>query len=237
MAKRIGLLSSLVASAVVTLAAPSARAQTAHDCVQELLTNITPATNTWGSPCSITWGDPVTGTGYAANTNGACLYTQCLKRSDPTLTSALLTSWWGSASPSSPVYHDQIVAQNHFTHITDFALAQPGDVLVVKYTASGVDTGYSMILGLSEPVGWTEDNSAEIFLAEVYDSTRTPHGYTDTRWYADNGSHDWGVGHSYLYVEVDPVTGEILAHTWSTVLNGSYYTQEQRHMVLGRFVR
>jgi hypothetical protein len=33
------------------------------------------------------------------------------------------------------------------------------------------------------------------------------------------------------------MTGEILAHSWSTVLNGTYYTQQQRHLAVGRFVR
>jgi hypothetical protein len=237
MAKHIGLLSSLVAGAAVTLAASSAQAQTALDWAQELVTNITPEANTWGTPCSLVWGDPAAGTGYSANTNGACLFTLSLKKADPTITNSLLTFWWGSANPSSPILHDQIVAENHFTRIQDVALIQPGDLLAVKYTASGNETGYVMIVGNAELAGPGAGGS-ERYLLEVYDSTRSPHSSVDTRWNADAGAHDWGAGIGYLHLDADPsADGAIVAHTWSTDLNGSYYTQEQRHLVVGRFVR
>ncbi len=45
------------------------------------------------------------------------------------------------------------------------------------------------------------------------------------------------MGAGYLYVDTNPTTGEIIAHSWSTVLNGTYYNQQQRHLVVGRFER
>src|SRR5689334_12007353 len=99
MAKHLGLLSSLVAGAAVTLAASSAQAQTAFSYANELVANVTPEANSWNSPCAITWGDPATGIGYSAVTNGTCLFTLSLKKADPTVTNSLLTFWWGSSSP------------------------------------------------------------------------------------------------------------------------------------------
>lgn len=235
MIKHIGLLSSLVASALVTLAASPAQAQTAGQWASDLAAHITPASNSWGTPCVITWGDPATGAGYSATTNGACLYTLSLKKSDSTITNALIQFWWGSANPSSPTYHDQIVAQNHFTNVTDFALAQPGDLLATKYASSTGNTGYLMILESSDSEGVV--NGVERFRIGVIDSTRSPHGEPDSRWNADGGVHDYGVGTAELYVDADATTGEILAHTWSTTANGSYYLQAERHLVVGRFVR
>ena len=234
MAKHTGLLlSSLVASALVSLAAAPAQAQTAFEWAEQLVTNVTPEANAWGMPCAITWGDPDSGVGYSAITNGACLFTQSLKKSDPTITNSLLTFWWGSANPASNAIHDYIVAENHFENI-DFALVQSGDVLASKYTAAGGDTGYLMIVANSEFVGLV--GGAELYLVQVYDSTRSPHGDTDTRWNADQGSHDHGVGVGFLYVDAN-AAGEIVGHTWSTPINGSYYTPQQRHLVAGRFVR
>jgi hypothetical protein len=236
MAKHTGLLlSSLVASALVSLAAAPAQAQTAFEWAEQLVTNVTPEANTWGSPCDIVWGNPVSGAGYSAKTNGACLFTQSLKKADPTITNSLLTFWFGSASPDAMKYHDYIAAENKFENITDFALAQPGDVLATKYTSNGVSNGYLMILAHSEYVG--ESNDVSRYLIQVYDSTRAPHADTDTRWNADMGAHDYGVGTGYLYIDTNPLTGAILAHSWSLTLSGTYYTQEQRHVVAGRFVR
>jgi len=237
MSKHTGLLlSSAIAGALVTLAAGPAQAQqSAFQYVEELVTNITPEANTWGSPCDIVWGDLASGTGYSAKTNGACLFTQSLKKADPTITNSLLTFWFGSASPDSTKYHDFILAENKFENITDFALAQPGDILASKYLSNNINTGYLMVLAYSEYVG--ESNGVSRYLIQVYDSTRAPHANTDTRWNGDAGAHDYGVGTGYLYVDTNPMTGEILAHSWSTVLNGTYYTQQQRHLAVGRFVR
>ncbi len=241
MAKHTGLLlSSLVASALVSLAAAPAQAQTHFEWVEEMVTNVTPDTNTWAMPCAITWGDPATGAGYSASTNGACLFTQSLRMADPTITGSLLTFWWGSSNPASNVIHDHIAAENHFEHLDDFALVMPGDVLASKYSASGGDTGYTMIVAyaeLSEEMG-----GVSRYLVQVYDSTRSPHGETDTRWQADQGTHDQGVGTGFLFVDTD-ATGKIVGHTWSSIPNGTYYPQQdpplpqQRHLVAGRFVR
>ncbi len=235
MSKQIGLLSSLVASAVVTLAASSAQAQTPLQWAADLADHVAPSANAWGTPCAITWGDAVTGVGYSATTNGACLYTLSLKKSDSSINNALLQFWWGSANPSSPTYHDQIVAQNHFINVTDFRTAQPGDLLVSKYAGSTGNTGYQLILLSSESEGVV--NGVERFSVTAVDSTRSPHGETDSRWNADGGVHDYGVGIGSLYVDANASTGEIVGHTWSTVANGSYYGQAERHLVAGRFVR
>jgi len=234
MIKHIGLLSSLVASAVVTLAASPAQAQSALDWASGLASNIQPASNAWNTPCVISWGDG--GTAYSASTNGACLYTLALKKSDPSITNALLSFWWGSANPGSPTYHDQIVAGTHFTNITDFATAQPGDLLAAKYSSSTGNTGYLMILASSASEGIS--NGVELFHISVIDSTRAPHGESDSRWNKEaNGGHDFGVGTGEIYVYADGVTGAILGHTWSTAPNGSYYPQAERHLVVGRFFR
>ncbi|MCC6557708.1 MAG: hypothetical protein IT372_32555 [Polyangiaceae bacterium] len=220
------VLSSILAGSLVTLAAAPARAS-ALDAAHEIAYNVAPASNTWGSPCSISW------TGYTANTNGACLFTLSLQHDDPTITTSLISTWWGSNNPSGPVYYSQIVAENHFTNITNVADIEAGDLLAVRYLSGGSYIGYVMIVEFAPEL---IAGSSTRYLVGIIDATKTPHGSTDSRWQADAGGvHDWGVGYGDIFIDADE-NGAIAAHTWSTG-TGSYYTQATRQMVAGRFVR
>lgn len=237
MAKRTALiLSSVLASTIVTVAAAPASAQTFRDYAEEIALFTTPADNNWASPCAMDW------VAYTATTNGMCYFTLSLKKSDPTITNPILTQWWGSTNPASPVLHDIIIQDNpavkHFDHITDFATALAGDLLVTKYQSGQSFTGYTMMLAVDPEWYATTMEGYDRYLCTVLDSTRTPHGNTDTRWMADaGGAHDWGVGAGEMYVDADPATGEIMRHTWSRDPKGTSYTQDVRHMVVGLFVR
>jgi hypothetical protein len=240
MAKRAALvLSSVLASTLVTAAAAPASAQTFLDYAIDIALGVTPADNNWASPCDIDWApDP-----YKATTNGVCYFTLSLKKSDPTITNPILTQWWGSTNPPSPDLHELIVendpAVNHFEHVADFSAALAGDLLVTEYQqGSGNWTGYTMMLGLDPEWHSTTMEGYDRYLCTVLDSTRTPHGNTDTRWLADAGGvHDWGVGIGEMYVDTDPMNGAIVRHTWSRDPKGTSYPQAVRNMAAGRFIR
>jgi hypothetical protein len=237
MAKRTALvISSILAGSLVTVAAAPASAQTFRDWAEDLVLGVTPANNTWGTPCAIDWA------GYTATTNGVCLFTLSLKKSDATITNAVLTSWWGSTNPPSPSLHDKILENNpatrHFEHIDDFSMAEWGDLLVTKYLSGSSYTGYTMILADYPQWSSTTAEGYDRYLVIVLDSTQTPHWQYDSRWLADAGGvHDRGVGWGELYVDADPATGEIVRHTWSRDPMGTKYDQATRNMACGRFVR
>lgn len=230
MSTRLGLaLSSIVAGSVLTLAAAPALAS--HlDAARDIAYNVAPASNNWGSPCSIDW------TNHTATTNGACLFTLSLQHDDPTITSTDVYTWWGAYNPGSPAYYDAIAAGNHFTQIVNVADIQEGDVLAVKYRSSPTSayTGYIMIVEFAPEL---ISGSTTRYIVGIIDSTQTPHGSTDTRWQADAGLvHDKGVGAGDIYVDADAATGAIAGHSWSAG-PGSYYNQATRAMNAGRFVR
>jgi len=224
-------LSSLAAASLVSLAAAPAMAG-AVDSARDLVANITPADNNWGSPCSVDF------TLYTATTNGACFFTLSLRDDDPTISTALLSTWWGSTNPSAGIYYNQIGAGNHWTEITAVADIQEGDLLATSWTnTNGTAGGYVMIVDVAPAA----QVPATRYLVSILDATQTPHGPTDSRWQADAGGiHDKGAGAGDIYIDADAVTDAIVAHTWSTVTGGTIYNQTgagARPMRVGRFVR
>lgn len=231
MSTRFGLaLSSIVTGSLLTLAAAPAMASILSTA-QDIADNLTPANNSWGTPCNISLTAP-----YTATTNGACFFTLVLQRDDPTITTGTIFTWWGFNNPGSPAYYDAIAAGNHFTEITNVADIQAGDLLAVKYQTSSTSpyTGYLMIVEY-EPELVTGSNTR--YTVGIIDSTQTPHGSTDTRYLADTGAngpeHDKGIGSGDIYIDAD-ATGAIAGHTWSAG-PGSFYSQVARSMKVGRF--
>ena len=230
-------VSSIIAGSLLTFA--SAPALASHlDSARSLAESVTPAGNAWGTPCNI---DFASGT---AASNGACLFTLSLRDDDPTITAPQVAAWWGSINPNSVIYYNQINAQNHFTKITNVVNIQEGDVIAVKTSAT---TGYLMIVDVapsyvSNLISSTPTSYAGRYLASVIDSvSTTPHGDTDSRWMSDTDAsglavHDQGVGMGDIYLDAND-NGEIVAHVWSVADGVAAYSQVERPLVVGRFVK
>ncbi|HSN97933.1 MAG TPA: hypothetical protein VLS89_06530, partial [Candidatus Nanopelagicales bacterium] len=207
MAKLTALVLSSLAAASLTLAASTSEAAPsiypAHlDWMGGLVTNIVPSDNSWAgasTPCSINWATNV------ATTKGACFLTLAIRQGDATITSTTMFQWWGSSSPSSPTYHDQIAAGNRFYRLLDAGELVAGDVLSTKYLSqSNVTTGYTMVVSTIESFAILPDGT-ERFLVEVIDSATDPHGNQDTRYNIDpNVGHDQGVGAGLIFIDADP---------------------------------
>ncbi|EYF01930.1 hypothetical protein [Chondromyces apiculatus] len=249
MAKLNGLaLSSLVAGALITLAASSAQAapvtDTAHlDYMNDLvasLTGVDPAENrnNWASAsqaCAITWANG--SATPSALTKGACFFTLALSAAYPSVTGSQLYTWWGGQSPSSPRYYDLIEAENHFWQVDLVEEILPGDVLSTKYlNRSGVNTGNTMVVA-DISFYTTLAGGTERYIVTVVDSTNSPHGQQDTRYDLDYPIS--GVGSGLIFLDADPVTGGVSGHSWSNQgqTYSSYYTITDRPLVVGRFDR
>ncbi|EYF01989.1 hypothetical protein [Chondromyces apiculatus] len=249
MAKLNGLaLSSIVAGALVSLAASTAHAapitSTVHlDLMFDLaasLYGVDPAEgrNNWATPseaCAITWSG---GSAQpAALTKGACFFTLALRQADPTVTTTKMWQWWGANNPSSPTYYDAVAAGAKFHNLPTVAEIVPGDLLVAKYTTQGgVLTGYNMVVSTID-VFTVLPNGNTRYILEVIDSTRDPHGEQDSRW--NIGGDIQGVGYGLIFLDANAATGAIDGHSWSNQgkNQSDYYTLAQRPLLAGRFDR
>jgi hypothetical protein len=219
---------SSIAASLITLAASPALAVTPLEKVVDLVDFIQPSDNAWGT-CNIVWA------AYTATSNGACLFTRALADANG-YTNATIKLWWGSTSPSSAIYYQKIVDEVHFENITDIEDILPGDLISISYTDNG--GGASMIVeDLPVPVTATAPiiTGTTQWVVGVIDSTQDPHWNTDSRWLADGGVHDKGVGRGQMRIYVNDTTGLYDGHAWS-MDNGPYKTQLIRPLAVGHFV-
>ncbi len=204
---------------------------------ENLIKNITPANNVYGTnPSYVYW----------ANVNGARTYenrTQC----SPFVTHILkqayswtdndFKTWFGSTNPSAAKYHDAIAAQNGFSLIQNINDIRSGDIIAVKYL-NGTTTGHVMI-AKTRPVLYASTSpmvdGALQYTLKIMDSSKSGHGLLDTRLMTD-GTWDTGAGIGTLRLYADK-KGNLLGYTWSIAKNSVFYGQDsEHHLVVGRLV-
>lgn len=154
------------------------------------------------------------------------------------LTDSYFYQWTGSSSPDAALYHDLIVSGNGFTSIESILNVQPGDIMSIKYNdGTTTATGHSMVVSgfpkLRSPTNPIVSGTIQ-YEIPVIDSSKSGHGPLDTRLMPD-GTWDSGAGEGVFRVYVNPQSFAVVGHTWSTY-NGTYYTQNARHLAVGRFI-
>ncbi|AKT38121.1 hypothetical protein [Chondromyces crocatus] len=240
MAKLALTLSTLTAAVALTFSATSQAQPTTPtdhlDDLEALVSVLTPANNTWGSPCAIDW---LAGT---AVTNGACAFTLSLAHAYPTVTSTVRLQWWGASNPGAPVYYDQIGLEKKFWSITDVLDVLPGDIVATKYAGSGSSTTGTIFVVAEINHELTLPSGNERYRVDIVDSTSSPHGSSDSRYQAVSSSppvHVQGIGTGEIFLDFDPVSGTYAGHTWSTSTGATYYPNTSgsggRQLVVGRF--
>ncbi len=220
------LASAAVAASLVAFSPSDAQAQTCGTIASSSLDLID--SNTW--------------TGH-----GAPFFTASI-RSAFEYSSLQIASLWGSSNPSSPLYYDHIINQNHFTHITTIEDADAdlladnigaGDLLTID-AVTGYNGHSVVILSAPERLQGTMNpiiaNTTQ-WAVEVADSTSTGHGcssvFPDSRGCASGFVA--GVGTGYMRLYTDNATGNLLGYTWSvTSCSTCYYAPATRPYAIGR---
>lgn len=208
-----------------------------------------PDLNQHGSPAWIDWVN------FTGVTQGATLFTLALQHSDPTITDSVVKSWWGAKRPNSVAFYNQIVAQNHFTRITNIHDVHPGDFLAINYS-NAENTGHAAIIErlpslLISPIEPVVPNTTQYKIG-VIDSTTAAHNCdgSDTRWVradpvypCQGGTTDAGAGRGLMRLYVTPGTGTIVGYAWSLNPTTAYHPQVDppqpgdRVHAIGRFVK
>jgi hypothetical protein len=133
------------------------------------------------------------------------------------------------ASPNSATIHDAIEANAcGYSRVTDFAQAQAGDVLVIKYLDGGSNSGHTMLLDSATPAQMLPNGTVR-WSVKVIDCSSGVHSQ-DTRVF--QGYTSTGVGSGYLNVYT--FGGAITGYSWSQSNGSKIYGPSARHMTVGR---
>jgi hypothetical protein len=136
---------------------------------------------------------------------------------------------FAGASPNSATIHDAIeVNARSYAHVTDFAQAQPGDVLVIKYLDGGSSPGHTMLLDCATPAQVLLNGTVRwsVKVIDCSSGVRT----LDTRVFP--GYPSTGVGSGYLNVYT--FGGAITGYSSSQGNGSKIYGRSARHMTVGR---
>lgn len=233
-ARTVGLTTLSGLTALTALAASTAHAQSAIvDQANAWEMNVRPEDNSYASPSKVE--TDATGAVKAAAVCGGYV-ALVVRAAFPTVTSTVLRSLTGSASPNSKQWNDAIEAGATFSNgagtfrmVERFTVDQitGGDILAAEYASDGI-TGHTMIVDSL----WLDRGNvattipgapkANRWVVVVHDATSSPHGASDSRWQAENGGHDQGIGSGELYLFADPLTGAIVGWTWSVASSSIY---------------
>jgi hypothetical protein len=147
----------------------------------------------------------------------------------------------GSESPDAAGWWQGIEDENeHVSGTTTHKLKKrpnvfqwkAGDIMAAKYleTPAPADSGHAMLivkLELAPPDRDAPDVEGGVrWLVTVVDSTKTPHGDDDTRYLAENGVNDEGIGRGQVIVYADGMSGAIKGWMWSRATGASVYLQD-----------
>lgn len=198
---------------------------------------------------TLVWG--ATPTTSAAKSQCAPMVTLALRHSYSWADDAYFTTNFSSSSPTSAMYHDELMADTlpHFdkkTKLTDLLL---GDVIAIKYSASnsgnGDPTGH-MAFFVSKTAVDKDNNPATLeYAVTVLDSTSNPHGvassspsspYQNFRDSRAVGATEYdGLGQGSMVFRVDAV-GNVLGYWWGINENVTteWHPVSDRPVVFGR---
>lgn len=230
------LAGGLLKAALLSAATMSpALAWTAHSSDAESLVDDLSVSrdNVYGSdPSYIEWR----GTRSSARTVCGTFITQLLSHTYG-LTPSTFTQWMGSTSPDAETYHSAIMAENHFTRITNIEDVQPGDLIAIKHEGGSV-SGHMMVVAssprpesASSPV---VPNTTQYSLS-VIDSSSSHHGDSDTRVTHPSSSGN-GIGRGRIRIYVNDSLRPV-GYTWSTSAASDYYGVGSRPLAIGRIHR
>ncbi len=136
---------------------------------------------------------------------------------------------FASSSPNSATLPDAIeVNACGYARVADFAQAQPGDVLVIKYLEGGSNSGHTMLLDSATPAQVLANGTVR-WSVKVIDCSSGVHS-SDTRVFP--GYTSTGVGSGYLNVYT--LGGAITGYSWSQSNGSKIYGPSARHLTIGR---
>ena len=138
--------------------------------------------------------------------------------------------------PHAEDYYELIMRQDGFKRISRLQDVQPGDIIAIRYPPGSGDTGHVMLIDAS-PILRNRDTAPLIDRTRqweviVIDSSKSPHGTSDTRYLASGKKYD-GVGRGIVRIYADEA-GVPTGYSWSTAQGSNYQDTQSRPIAIGR---
>ncbi|WP_437692083.1 hypothetical protein [Sorangium sp. So ce176] len=178
--------------------------------------------------------------------NGAPFFTRAM-RDQSGYTGTDIAVLWGSTSPNSHIYYDNIVAENYFERVTNVADIAAGDLLAIDQVVNSSGTvtysGHAAIItgpATQLPTALSPIYaSTKQYVLPIADATSSVHGcnvsYPDSRWSGacTGGTFTTGPGTASMRLYTD-LSGNLLGYTWSVTSGAAYYSPSTRPYAIGK---
>jgi hypothetical protein len=162
-------------------------------------------------------------------------FVEAILRHTYRLTDLQVRETMGNERPLAQHFHAAIEAGPAFTQIKHIQDANPGDIIAIRNPSYNRNAGHVMILAAQprrrDPTPPLIDNTRQWDL-DVIDCTDAPHSNDSRSKPNDESATGAGRGTFRIYTDKD---GLIVGHTWSDSHASAYRTQDDRHLVIGRW--
>ncbi|HXX39359.1 MAG TPA: hypothetical protein VEP50_14635 [bacterium] len=236
--KKVAVLAATIGLLVVISAGGSTAAVPAQSpqvlWAERLLREVAPDRNVYGSrPTIVRWAED--GKGPAANRSVCSSFVTHVFERAYGFNRIVIRQWFGKSDPRAIDYVRTIDAGRGFEPVLRVTAIQAGDVIAIAYPPGGESTGHVMLAdGVAAPRVTTAplEPGLRQYEIAVIDSSRSGHGFSDTRMLV--GSRKTGVGRGTLrlYAAQD---GMISGYSWSTRADSQFYPNNEHPIVVGRF--
>ena len=196
---------------------------------QRLITDLHPADNSYGRRPTIVLWRGLDGATRSRNRSDCSSFMTALLRRAYGLTHDDIRDWLGHSSPRAADYHQAILRSDRFQKIASVADLRPGDLLVSRYRVPRPGaTGHMMLLAdWPQPVGQCS-KSVCLFRLAVIDSSRSGHGWTDTR------KGQGGAGRGFIQIKTS-IDGILVTYRWSERRSSRWRSTVHESLIAGRF--
>jgi hypothetical protein len=210
------------------------------ELARTLVSSLAPGDTSYRHKGWVSWKGDFLVSHNEAHTDCSGLITSLLERAESPSTNRLLSASFG-LPPKARDYYDLIYRQDGFKRIDFLSEVKPGDIIAVKYLPGHfppVDPGSGHVMLVDTRPILRETDTRPIVAGTrqwevaIIDSSKSPHGKTDTRYQEDGSKRD-GVGRGIVRLysgEKDRLVG----FSRSTAGSSNYYDNSTRPIVVGR---
>lgn len=186
----------------------------------------------------VTWGTPGVAAGWSSDTKCARLVRELFGHAYSWATNAWFTQEFGSTSPDTDALVANMPSAEHFDVVDTVAALQPGDLVMLDRTGTGVDHTAVVRQVTTLASGITPQTGTVQYAVQVLDSTSNPHGYlingtnhtykqwADTRRLDGSGTSVTeynGTGYGWIVLYANTSDGK--AYGWRWGVNESAITK------------
>ena len=201
-----------------------------------LVAEIAPGDTSYRHKNGVVWKNAQPSSHYEAHTDCSGFINALLEKAESPAINYLMKTASRRYPPRAKEYAALITSQEGFQSIPILSDVAPGDIIAIKYPADRKDTGHVMLID-SIPVLRNKPtkpivHGTQQWEVTVLDSTKSPHGSSDSRINPD-GSKRNGVGRGSIRIYTDE-HNKPLGYSWSSSATSVFHASALTPLLIGR---